>query len=76
MKQHFFTILAVWLCSGRALAEPLSQPDKDYVVLGLGPFGLSLSVPTIEGFQTRSVNSLTRSASTRRLSVRLGRSCA
>jgi len=49
MKQLFFTILAVWLCSSAALAEPLSQPDKDYVVLGLGAVRVITECPEYGG---------------------------
>jgi len=35
-KLLFFTIVPAWLCSSTTLAGSLSQPDKDYVVLGLG----------------------------------------
>ena len=49
MKQHFFTISTVWLFSSTALAESLSQPDKDYVVLGLGAVRVITECPDYRG---------------------------
>ena len=49
MKQLFFTILTLWLRSSTALAEPLSQPDKDYVVLGLAAVRVITECPDYKG---------------------------
>jgi hypothetical protein len=48
-KLLFFTIVPAWLCSSTALAEPLSQSDKDYVVLGLGAVRVITECPDYRG---------------------------
>ena len=48
MKKHFTATIAGWLCSGAAFAEPLSQPDKDYVALGLAAVRVITDCPDYE----------------------------
>jgi hypothetical protein len=49
MKKLFFTIVSAWLCSSTVLAEPLSQPDEDYVVLGLASIRVITECPDYRG---------------------------
>ena len=48
MKKLFTATIAGWLCSGAAFAEPLSQPDKDYVALGLAAVRVITDCPDYE----------------------------
>jgi hypothetical protein len=66
MKTPFTATIASLLCSAAAFAEPLSEPDKAYIVLGLAAVRVMTGGAGYEASKIRCASSVTRLALIRR----------